>query len=55
MICVQPSKEDIWMKVINFILNGIPRRVVTDPQKSLLKVIREDLTLSKIKVTYGTA
>jgi hypothetical protein len=45
MICVQPSKEDIWMKVINFILNGIPGRVVADAEEAL----------SKIKVTYGTA
>jgi len=37
------------MQEINFILNGAPRRVIVDPQKSLLKVIREDLTLTGTK------
>jgi len=37
------------MREINFILNGAPRRVISDPQKSLLKVIREDLRLTGTK------
>jgi aldehyde oxidoreductase len=37
------------MREINFILNGAPRRVIVDPQKSLLKVIREDLKLTGTK------
>src|SRR4030043_500379 len=37
------------MQEINFILNGVPRRVIVDPQKSLLKVIREDLKLTGTK------
>ncbi len=37
------------MQEVNFILNGTPRKVVTDPQKSLLKVIREDLKLTGTK------
>jgi len=37
------------MQEINFILNGAPRRVIVDPQKSLLKVIREDLRLTGTK------
>jgi aldehyde oxidoreductase len=37
------------MHEINFILNGAPRRVIVDPQKSLLKVIREDLKLTGTK------
>src|SRR4030042_5814697 len=37
------------MQEINFILNGAPRRVIVDPQKSLLKVIREDLKLTGTK------
>jgi len=37
------------MQEIKFVLNGIPRRVLTDPQKSLLKVIREDLKLTGTK------
>ncbi len=37
------------MQEINFILNGIPRRLVVDPQKDLLKVIREDLKLTGTK------
>ncbi len=37
------------MQGINFILNGAPRRVVVDPQKSLLKVIREDFRLTGTK------
>ncbi len=37
------------MHEINFILNGSPRRVIVDPQKSLLKVIREDLKLTGTK------
>ncbi|MGZ3605387.1 MAG: molybdopterin-dependent oxidoreductase, partial [Thermodesulfobacteriota bacterium] len=37
------------MHEINFILNGAPRRIIVDPQKSLLKVIREDLKLTGTK------
>jgi aldehyde oxidoreductase len=37
------------MQEINFILNGAHRRVIVDPQKSLLKVIREDLKLTGTK------
>jgi len=37
------------MHEINFVLNGAPRRVIVDPQKSLLKVIREDLKLTGTK------
>jgi aldehyde oxidoreductase len=37
------------MQEINFILNGAPRKVIVDPQKSLLKVIREDLRLTGTK------
>jgi len=37
------------MHEINFILNGTPKRVIVDPQKSLLKVIREDLRLTGTK------
>ena len=37
------------MQEINFILNGTPRRVIVDPQKNLLKVIREDLRLTGTK------
>ncbi len=37
------------MHEINFILNGTPRRMIVDPQKSLLKVIREDLRLTGTK------
>jgi aldehyde oxidoreductase len=37
------------MHEINFILNGAPRRVIVDPQRTLLKVIREDLKLTGTK------
>ena len=37
------------MHEINFILNGAPRKAIVDPQKSLLKVIREDLKLTGTK------
>ncbi len=37
------------MQEITFNLNGIPRRLVVDPQKNLLKVIREDLKLTGTK------
>ena len=33
------------MQVISFHLNGGPRKVITDPQKKLLEVIRKDLKL----------
>ncbi|HUL31815.1 MAG TPA: molybdopterin cofactor-binding domain-containing protein, partial [Thermodesulfobacteriota bacterium] len=37
------------MQEINLTLNGIPRRMIVDPQKTLLKVIREDLRLTGTK------
>jgi len=37
------------MQEISFMINGAPRRVIVDPQKSLLKVIREDLKLTGTK------
>jgi aerobic-type carbon monoxide dehydrogenase small subunit (CoxS/CutS family) len=37
------------MQEISFIMNGALRRVIVDPQKSLLKVIREDLKLTGAK------
>ncbi len=37
------------MQEISFVLNGVTRRVFVDPQKSLLKVIREDLRLTGTK------
>ncbi len=37
------------MREINFILNGTPRRLIVDPEKSLLKVVREDLGLTGTK------
>ncbi|OGP73503.1 MAG: hypothetical protein A2V86_04485 [Deltaproteobacteria bacterium RBG_16_49_23] len=37
------------MHEINFTLNGIPKKVIADPRKSLLKVIREDLGLTGTK------
>ena len=37
------------MQEISFNMNGAPRKVIVDPQKSLLKVIREDLRLTGTK------
>ncbi len=37
------------MQEISFSVNGAPRKVIVDPQKSLLKVIREDLKLTGTK------
>ena len=37
------------MQEISFILNGAPRKVIVDPEKNLLKVIREDLKLTGAK------
>jgi aldehyde oxidoreductase len=37
------------MQEINLILNGTPRKLIVDPQKSLLKAIREDLKLTGTK------
>ena len=37
------------MREINFILNGVPQKAIVDPQKNLLKVIREDLRLTGTK------
>jgi aldehyde oxidoreductase len=37
------------MREINFILNGVPQKVIVDPQKNLLKVIREDMRLTGTK------
>jgi aerobic-type carbon monoxide dehydrogenase small subunit (CoxS/CutS family) len=38
---------------INFIVNGQPRRVTTDPQRPLLEVLREDLKLTGTKYGCG--
>ncbi len=38
------------MQEISFRLNGVPRKVITDPQKKLLEVIRKDLKLVGTKV-----
>ena len=37
------------MQEIDFVLNGVPRKVITDPERSLLKVIREDFRLTGTK------
>ena len=37
------------MQEISFNMNGAPRKVIVDPQRSLLKVIREDLRLTGTK------
>ena len=37
------------MKEIAFIINGVPKRIVVDPKRPLLKVIREDLHLTGTK------
>jgi aldehyde oxidoreductase len=37
------------MQVINFLMNGIPRKVITDPQRKLSEVIRKDLRLTGTK------
>lgn len=37
------------MQAIKFILNGVPGKVITDPKKSLSKVIREDFRLTGTK------
>ena len=42
------------MQEISFILNGTPRRLVTDAQRTLLKVIREDLKLTGTKEACST-
>src|ERR1035437_5727896 len=38
---------------INFTLNGKPRTVTTDPDRSLLEVLREDLQLTGTKFGCG--
>lgn len=38
---------------VNFILNGKPRTVSTDPDRSLLEVLREDLQLTGTKFGCG--
>jgi aerobic carbon-monoxide dehydrogenase small subunit len=38
---------------INFTLNGEPRSIVTDPDRSLLEVLREDLQLTGTKYGCG--
>ncbi len=38
---------------INFTLNGKPRTVLTDPQRSLLEVLREDFHLTGAKYGCG--
>ncbi len=37
------------MQAINFQVNGIPRRVITDPQRKLSEVLRRDLKLTGTK------
>jgi aldehyde oxidoreductase len=37
------------MQAIHFLLNGIPRKVVTDPQRKLIEVVRKDLKLTGTK------
>ena len=37
------------MEEINFTVNGIPQRVIGDPRKTLVKVLREDLRLTGTK------
>jgi aerobic-type carbon monoxide dehydrogenase small subunit (CoxS/CutS family) len=32
------------MQAISFHLNGVPKKVITDPQRKLLEVIRKDLS-----------
>ncbi|MGH8023229.1 MAG: (2Fe-2S)-binding protein [Limisphaerales bacterium] len=38
---------------VSFVLNGKPRTVVTDPDRSLLEVLREDLHLTGAKYGCG--
>ena len=40
-------------KIINFTLNGQARKVTTDPERSLLDVLREDLDLTGTKYGCG--
>ncbi|MBI5586581.1 MAG: molybdopterin-dependent oxidoreductase [Deltaproteobacteria bacterium] len=37
------------MQAIQFVLNGVPRKVITDPQRKLVEVIRRDLKLTGTK------
>ncbi len=37
----------------NFVLNGKPQTVLTDPQRPLLEVLREDLQLTGAKYGCG--
>ena len=37
------------MEEITFSINGVPKRIVVDPKKNLLKVIREELHLTGTK------
>ena len=37
------------MEEITLVVNGVPKRIVVDPKKSLLKVIRDDLHLTGTK------
>jgi len=37
------------MQAISFLLNGVPRKVITDPQRKLLEIIRKDLRLTGTK------
>lgn len=41
------------MEVINFHFNGVPRKVITDPGKKLLEVIRKDLKCTGTKEGCG--
>ena len=42
------------MQAISFILNGVPRKVITDPQRKLVEVIRQDLKLTGTKEGCGS-
>ena len=42
------------MQAISFQLNGIQRKVITDPQRKLVEVIRQDLKLTGTKEGCGT-
>ena len=37
------------MKEINLNVNGMPRKIIVDPKKTLLKVLREDLRADRNK------
>jgi aerobic-type carbon monoxide dehydrogenase small subunit (CoxS/CutS family) len=37
------------MQAISFLLNGVPKTVITDPRRTLLEIIRKDLGLTGTK------